>query len=81
TALVVTGPTGLLAAAAGLALMGTLGSSAAGALGHAEGREAAVVTFLVAASGISVAGIGAAFWALLAGLLVRWVTVRRVPAS
>ena len=49
--------------------MGTLGSSAAGAMGQAEGREAAVVTFLVAASGISVVGIGAAFWALLAGLL------------
>jgi benzoate membrane transport protein len=81
TALVVTGPAGLLAAAAGLALMGTLGSSAAGALGQVEGREAAVVTFLVAASGISVAGIGAAFWALLAGLLVRWVTVRKMPAS
>jgi len=80
TALVVTGPAGLLAAAAGLALMGTLGSSAAGALGQAEGREAAVVTFLVAASGISVAGIGAAFWGLLAGLLVRWVTVRKSTA-
>jgi benzoate membrane transport protein len=81
TGLVVAGPPGLLAAAAGLALMGTLGASAAGALGQAEGREAAVVTFLVAASGISVAGIGAAFWALLAGLLVRWVTVRRTPAA
>jgi benzoate membrane transport protein len=81
TALVITGPPGLLAAAAGLALMGTLGASAAGALGQSEGREAAVVTFLVAASGISVLGIGAAFWALLAGLLVRWVTVRRVPTT
>jgi len=80
TGLVVAGPPGLLAAAAGLALMGTLGASAAGALGQAEGREAAIVTFLVAASGISVAGIGAAFWALLAGLLVRWVTVRSTPA-
>jgi benzoate membrane transport protein len=81
TALVVTGPAGLLAAAAGLALMGTLGASAAGALSRVEGREAAVVTFLVAASGISVLGIGAAFWALLAGLLVRWVTVRKQPAE
>ncbi|MGV8909345.1 MAG: benzoate/H(+) symporter BenE family transporter [Propionicimonas sp.] len=81
TALVVTGPPGLLAAAAGLALMGTLGSSAAGALGQAEGREAAVVTFLAAASGITVFGIGAAFWALLAGLLVRWATVRRVQPT
>lgn len=34
---------------------------------------AASVTFLVAASGLSIAGIGAAFWALAAGLLVRWV--------
>jgi benzoate membrane transport protein len=81
TGLVVAGPPGLLAAAAGLALMGTLGASAAGALGQAEGREAAVVTFLVAASGISIAGIGAAFWALLAGLLVRWAIVRPVPAA
>ncbi len=75
TALVFTGPAGLLPAAAGIALLGTLGSSLAGAMGAAEGREAAVVTFVVAASGISVSGIGAAFWALAAGLLVRWLTV------
>ncbi|MCC6498615.1 MAG: benzoate/H(+) symporter BenE family transporter [Propionibacteriaceae bacterium] len=81
TALVVTGPPGLLPAAAGLALLGTLGASAAGAMGAARGREAAVVTFLVAASGISIAGIGAAFWALLAGLLVRWAIVRTVPPT
>jgi benzoate membrane transport protein len=46
-----------------------------GAIAEAEGREAAVVTFLVAASGVSVFGIGAAFWALAAGLIVRWVVV------
>lgn len=40
-----------------------------------------MVTFLVAASGISVLGIGAAFWALLAGLLVRRITFRKLPAS
>lgn len=75
TALVFTGPAGLLPAAAGIALVGTLGSSLAGAMSAAEGREAAVVTFVVAASGVSVSGIGAAFWALAAGLLVRWLTV------
>jgi benzoate membrane transport protein len=75
TALVFTGPAGLLQAAAGVALLGTLGSSLLGAISEAEGREAAVVTFLVAASGVSVFGIGAAFWALAAGLLVRWVSV------
>ncbi len=76
TALVFTGPPGLLQAAAGVALLGTLGSSLLGAIAEAEGREAAVVTFLVAASGISVFGIGAAFWALAAGLIVRWVVVQ-----
>lgn len=76
TALVFAGPSGLLQAAAGVALLGTLGASLAGSMAEAEGREAAVVTFLVAASGISVAGIGAAFWALAAGLLVRAVSVQ-----
>jgi benzoate membrane transport protein len=36
-----------------------------------------LATFLVAASGIAVAGIGAAFWALLAGLAVRLLIERR----
>ena len=36
----------------------------------------AVVTFLIAASGISLAGISAAFWALIAGLLVRLILTR-----
>jgi len=76
TALVFAGPPGLLQAAAGVALLGTLGASLAGSMAETEGREAAVVTFLVAASGISVAGIGAAFWALAAGLLVRAVSVQ-----
>ena len=35
-------------------------------------REAALVTFLVTASGLSLFGIGAAFWGLVAGVLVRW---------
>lgn len=76
TALVFEGPAGLLAAAAGLALVGTLGGSLAGAMAQAEGRESCVVTFLVAASGLSLAGVGAAFWALVAGLVVRWALGR-----
>jgi benzoate membrane transport protein len=40
-------------------------------------RTGAVVTFLVAASGLSFLSIGAAFWALLAGLLVRAVLKER----
>ncbi|MFC6345614.1 benzoate/H(+) symporter BenE family transporter, partial [Nocardioides hankookensis] len=43
----------------------------AGALAEEDGREAAVVCFVVAASGVSILGVGAAFWALVAGLLLR----------
>ncbi|WP_426303105.1 benzoate/H(+) symporter BenE family transporter [Arthrobacter sp. R-11] len=66
-------PQGLLEAVAGLALLGTMASAIASALAVAEERIGATVTFLLAASGLSVAGIGAAFWALLAGIAVRWV--------
>jgi benzoate membrane transport protein len=66
-------PTDVVGAVAGLALLGTLSSALAGALSAAEGREAAAITFVVAASGLTFLGIGAAFWALAAGLLVRAV--------
>jgi benzoate membrane transport protein len=64
---------------AGLALLGTLSASLAGALSAAEGREAAAITFVVAASGLTFFGIGAAFWALAAGLIVRAVLPRTQP--
>lgn len=70
TAAVAAAPAGMVEAVAGLALLGTLGGALAGAVGASTGREAAVVTFLVAASGVTVLGIGSAFWALVAGLAV-----------
>ncbi|MEE1620135.1 benzoate/H(+) symporter BenE family transporter [Zafaria sp. J156] len=70
-------PPGLLAAAAGLALLGTLGSAASSALADPRHRLGALTTFLVTASGLAVAGIGAAFWGLLAGLAVRLLLERR----
>ena len=70
-------PGGLVEAVAGLALLSTLASSAWAAFADPSERIGAVVTFLMAASGLSFAGIGAAFWALLAGLLVRWLLTRR----
>lgn len=76
-ALVAAAPDGVVQAAAGLALVGTLAVSLAEALGDETEREAAAVTLLVAASGITVAGVGAAFWALVAGLAVRFVLQRR----
>jgi benzoate membrane transport protein len=69
-------PPDVIGAVAGLALLGTLSSSLAGALSATEGREAAAITFVVAAAGLSFLGIGAAFWALAAGLVVRAVLPR-----
>jgi benzoate membrane transport protein len=57
----------LIEAVAGLALLGAFGSSLANALTNPQEREAALVTFLTAASGLSFFGIGGAFWGLLAG--------------
>jgi benzoate membrane transport protein len=79
TTLVSAAPSDVIGAVAGLALLGTLSASLAAALSVPEGREAAAITFVVAASGLTFAGIGAAFWALAAGLLVRGVLTARVP--
>jgi benzoate membrane transport protein len=79
TALVAAAPGNVMQAAAGLALLGTLAASLAGALEDQGGREAAVVCFVIAASGISILGIGAAFWALVAGLVLRPVLASAVP--
>jgi benzoate membrane transport protein len=52
---------------AGLALLGTIGGSLFQALAHEKERDAAVVTFLVTASGLTLLGVGSAFWGLVAG--------------
>lgn len=73
TALFTAASADVVGAVAGLALLATLSSSLAGALSATPGREAAAITFVVAASGLTFLGIGAAFWALLAGLAIRAV--------
>ncbi|MET0766882.1 MAG: benzoate/H(+) symporter BenE family transporter [Aeromicrobium sp.] len=75
-ALVTVAPAGVIATVAGLALLGTLAAALEGAVSDRSGREAAVITFLVAASGVTAAGIGSAFWALIAGLVVHLVLRR-----
>ncbi len=73
-------PKELILALAGLALLGTIGSGLAGAMRDEEHREPALVTFLVTASGLSLLGIGAAFWGIVAGLIATAVLVRRGAA-
>lgn len=63
-------PHALVLALAGLALFGTIGNGLAAALERSDEREAALVTFLVTASNMSLFGVGSAFWGLVAGGLV-----------
>jgi benzoate membrane transport protein len=72
-ALVLLAPAGVIPAVAGLALFAAFGSAVQQAIEDPGERMPAVVTFLVAASGIAVGGVSAAFWALAAGLLARTV--------
>ncbi len=57
----------LIETVAGLALLSPLAASLRIAMDDENDREAAIVTFVVAASGLTIAGIGGAFWGLIAG--------------
>ena len=70
TAFIAASPPLLVETVAGLALLGAMGSSLMGAMKEEASREAALITFLVAASGLTLFGIGGAFWGLIAGGLV-----------
>lgn len=69
-------PQELILAVAGLALLGTIASGLAAATADERHREAAVITYFVVLSGVTVAGIGSAFWGVVAGTLV--LAVRKI---
>jgi benzoate membrane transport protein len=73
-------PRELVLAVAGLALIGTIGNGLAAALSGEEEREPALITFLVTASGVTLFGIGSAFWGLIAGVLAL-LALRRRPRA
>ncbi len=78
-------PTELVLAIAGLALLGTIGNSLHGALASGDSREAALITFLVTASGLTLFDVGSAFWGITFGLLA-WhlrdgVKLRRIKTA
>ncbi len=66
-------PEELVLTLAGLALLSTITSSLAQAVRHESEREAAVVTLLVTASGLTLWSVGSAFWGLVAGLIAWWL--------
>jgi benzoate membrane transport protein len=66
-------PKELIAAIAGLALLGTIGNGLAVAVQDESHREAAIITFLVTLSGVVIAGVGSAFWGVVAGTIALYV--------
>ncbi|GAA3538825.1 benzoate/H(+) symporter BenE family transporter [Zobellella aerophila] len=70
-------PTELVMAIAGLALLGTIGNSLGVALKDEGDRDAALLTFMITASGVTLMGVGSAFWGLVVGLLVHVLNRRR----
>jgi benzoate membrane transport protein len=73
TGLLTAFPRELVVAIAGLALLGTIGAGLASALRDEGHREAALITFLVTLSGVVIAGIGSAFWGVVAGSMALFV--------
>lgn len=78
-ALVAAAPAVVISAVAGLALLGALGGALTGATSDLEYRDAAIVTLVVSASGISAWGVSAPFWGLASGLVFQAVVTRRRP--
>lgn len=71
-------PAELIATVAGLALLGTIAANLATATVDATHRDAAILTLLITASGVSFFGIASAFWGLVAGLATTgWFSWRR----
>jgi len=79
TGLLTAFPRELVVAVAGLALLGSIGGGLAVAVQDERHREAALITFLVTLSGVSLAGIGSAFWGVVAGALAWGVQAWRRP--
>lgn len=70
-------PQALILALAGIALFTTIASSLQQALSDSYYTEAAMITFLVTASDLTLLSIGSAFWGILAGGLTMWLIPRK----
>lgn len=67
-------PLALITALAGIGLLDTIGGSLAKATEDADSRTAALIAFLVTASGLTVLGIASVFWGLIAGIATHLIT-------
>jgi benzoate membrane transport protein len=66
-------PKALVVSVAALALFGSIMSGLTNAMQDGKQREAALVTFMVTASGLTLLSIGSAFWGLVAGVITQIV--------
>lgn len=78
TGLLLAFPQALVLAVAGFALLGSIAGGLSVALADERRREAAIVTFLVTLSGVTLAGVGSAFWGVVAGAAV--LLVQKLPS-
>ncbi|MFC0400719.1 benzoate/H(+) symporter BenE family transporter [Paraburkholderia rhizosphaerae] len=74
-------PNALVVSVAALALFGSIMGGLSNAMQDGKHREAALVTFMVTASGLTLLSIGSAFWGLVAGVLTQVVLTARNPAQ
>ena len=69
-------PSELVRAVAALALLSTIAANLSAAVADEPTRDAAILTFLVTLSGVSLVGVGSAFWGAVAGVVAlvaqRW---------
>lgn len=72
-------PQPLIVLAAGLALLGPLANALSIALKDEAERMAATVVFAVTASGLTLFGIGSAFWGLIGGILLLFLDRLKKP--
>jgi benzoate membrane transport protein len=79
-AFIAASPPILIQAVAGLALLPSLAAALAGGLAAEETRLPAILTFVTTASGITLLGIGGAFWGLIAGIGLMLMLRRWTPA-
>ena len=66
-------PKELVAALAGLALLGAIGSNISLAMHNESQRDAALITFLVTASGMHFLGLSSVFWGICIGLIAHFI--------
>lgn len=75
-------PKELVAALAGLALLGAIATNISVAMKNDGQRDAALITFLASASGMHLLGLSSVFWGICIGVIAHFIlTPRSTPAT